>query len=306
MGSRWLFPVVLGLAWLCFTCFPTTTSAQEEREELSSRVIEAKEKAVAYLMRERSFTGAWEFMQDREPGHHKVVGCTALCALALMECKVPENHKIIQDAATVIRRWVNSPDQKYNYTASLALVFFHRLHGGSAVNHPDAKIIGLLARQIMAGQFQDGGWGYQHPWHMSDNSNTQFGIVALWIARKYDIKGVDECLLRAAQKFRRSQRPNGGWGYDAGGGGGSVPYGSMTCAGLLGLALQEGIEHEARFRGNESTGDETDPLQKLEEQNHVKLAKGFLTKVLQEWQKGVINDKHPTYFLWSLERVATL
>jgi hypothetical protein len=76
-----------------------------------------------------------------------------------------------------------------------------------------------------------------------DNSNTQFAILALWAARRHGIP-VEQALALTEARFRRSQRMDGGWGYMPAlgampGVGDSTP--SMTCAGLLGLALGYGV-----------------------------------------------------------------
>src|SRR5262249_6145685 len=65
-----------------------------------------------------------------------------------------------------------------------------------------------------------------------DNSNTQFALLALWAARRYDLP-LEYTIARVEQRFRSSQHL-GGWGYTLTWG---RPYGSMTCAGLLGLAV---------------------------------------------------------------------
>src|SRR5262249_39768784 len=66
-----------------------------------------------------------------------------------------------------------------------------------------------------------------------DNSNTQFGVLAVWAARKHGVP-VEAALNRIEQRFLATQNPQtGGWPYGGRGGDGSP---SMTCAGLLGLA----------------------------------------------------------------------
>src|SRR5262245_44884499 len=75
-----------------------------------------------------------------------------------------------------------------------------------------------------------------------DNSNTQFAVLALWAAGRHGIP-VEQALVLTEARFRRSQQMDGGWGYMptlAGmlSVGDSTP--SMTCAGLLGLALGYG------------------------------------------------------------------
>ncbi len=82
-----------------------------------------------------------------------------------------------------------------------------------------------------------------------DNSNTQFAILGLWAAHRHGVP-VDKALARTAARFRGSQHADGGWGYMPTMGhmprfGSATP--SMTCAGLLGLALGYGSAQEARL-----------------------------------------------------------
>jgi hypothetical protein len=73
-----------------------------------------------------------------------------------------------------------------------------------------------------------------------DNSNTQFALLALWSARRHGVP-VEPSLQRVERRFRLTQI-NGGWCYQ--------PYlkleptPSMTCAGLLGLAVSSGVRGE--------------------------------------------------------------
>ncbi len=82
--------------------------------------------------------------------------------------------------------------------------------------------------------------------NMDDNSNTQFAVIALWAARKYGIP-VDNALKAVEQRFRAMQNPNdGGWAYAGRGLPLSTP--SMTCAGLLGLAIVYGARGERTLK----------------------------------------------------------
>lgn len=65
-----------------------------------------------------------------------------------------------------------------------------------------------------------------------DNSNTQFGILAVWAARKHGVP-VEDSLNLISARFRQYQ-VNGAWAYTLSPN--DAPRGSMTCAGLLGLA----------------------------------------------------------------------
>src|SRR5262249_38050770 len=78
---------------------------------------------------------------------------------------------------------------------------------------------------------------------ISDNSNAQFAILALWVARKYGVP-VERTLALVDARFRTSQNADGSWGYHP-----RTPTwpDSMTCSGLLGLAVGRGI-----VRGDEA------------------------------------------------------
>ena len=96
--------------------------------------------------------------------------------------------------------------------------------------------------------------GHFTPRGLDDNSNTQFATLALWIARRHDVKA-DAALSSVEARFRRSQNADGGWSYmpvaRAGMPGGMLgSTGSMTCAGLLGLAVGYGVATQAVLRTN--------------------------------------------------------
>jgi hypothetical protein len=78
----------------------------------------------------------------------------------------------------------------------------------------------------------------------SDNSNTQFAMMALWVARRHELP-VGAALVNVGRRFRKSQTKEGSWNYtpDPLPGGQTLtanPYKhpAMTCAGLLALALE--------------------------------------------------------------------
>ncbi|HEV3436777.1 MAG TPA: HEAT repeat domain-containing protein [Gemmata sp.] len=77
---------------------------------------------------------------------------------------------------------------------------------------------------------------------MDDNSNTQFGVLGVWVARKHGVP-VEAALDLIETRFLNTQTINGGWPY-AGSAQGSP---SMTCAGLLGLATALGRREERRM-----------------------------------------------------------
>ena len=94
--------------------------------------------------------------------------------------------------------------------------------------HPEAWRLLQLVNQSIQSRGRSG--------HGDDNSNTQFGIVGLWIAARHNVP-VAEAFAGIEQRFLRSQnQTDAGWGYTNGG----TSSASMTCAGLLGLATANG------------------------------------------------------------------
>jgi hypothetical protein len=142
--------------------------------------------------------------------------------------------------------------------------------------------------------------GRFHPPLEGDNSNTQFAILALWAARRYDLP-LEYTVARVEERFRASQEADG-WAYEISS---SRRYGSMACAGLLGLALGRGW-------GDEAQADAKGPARKAEDKG---IADGLRTlgALLDDptgkdprgkrddrgVKKGAVN----LYYLWSVERV---
>ncbi len=127
----------------------------------------------------------------------------------------------------------------------------------------------------------------------TDNSNSQFAILALWAARRHDVPMV-RTLNLIARRYHTSQNADGSWGYLYKFGGGEGGSSAMTCVGLLGLAAAHGLV-------NDGGGDKQvqDP----------RIIQGFLalTKNIGtptgNWQEQPMAN---LYYLWSVERVGVL
>jgi hypothetical protein len=125
-----------------------------------------------------------------------------------------------------------------------------------------------------------------------DNSNTQFAMMAVWVARRRGVP-VDECLARVEKRFRDSQVDTGAWGYEypakvPAEDDNTRPYPAMTCAGLLGIALGQGVQAQPKDLSK-------DP----------QIKKGFevLDKALST--KSDTSDNF-FYFLFSMERAGVI
>lgn len=140
-----------------------------------------------------------------------------------------------------------------------------------------------------------------------DNSNTQFALLALWIGRRHGLP-VDEALARVEQRFRRSQHGDGGWGYTSLSIG-EVSTMSMTCAGLLGLA----VGHASRVSLRAELPGDGKPRQAGRDPGRDPAVRAGLLALgsVVGQARGNLQGRLPAltpavdyYFLWSLERVA--
>ncbi len=131
----------------------------------------------------------------------------------------------------------------------------------------------------------------------TDNSNTQFALLALWAARKHAVP-VDPILEISVERFERFHvYPSGIWYYEYDKELSASSRRSMICVGLIALAIGRGLKLETPGR---SMRDEKDV--------HVLRAFRALSTRIGK-PVGVTNKQlimQDTYFLWSLERVAML
>jgi hypothetical protein len=127
----------------------------------------------------------------------------------------------------------------------------------------------------------------------TDNSNSQFAILALWAARRHEVPMV-RTLNLIARRYHTSQNKDGSWGYYYKFGGGEGGSAAMTCVGLLGLAAAHGLINDG--------GD-------VKQVQDPRIIQGFLAlnnhvgQPTGNWQKQPMAN---LYFLWSVERVGVL
>jgi hypothetical protein len=123
---------------------------------------------------------------------------------------------------------------------------------------------------------------------VSDNSNTQFALLGLWVAQRHGVP-TKRSLRLLAERFQNTQHEDGTWTYAISGRPDpSGPY-AMTCVGLLALAVGQGLAADDNPAGAPAP---LDP----------RIAQGFtaLGQFLEP------DERHGLYFLWSVERVAVL
>jgi len=182
--------------------------------------------------------------------------------------------------------------------------------------HPEVARLYLLVRQsIRAGR----------PNGEGDNSNTQFGLIGLWVASRHGLPADDAFALIEARFLASQNRADAGWGYYGGAIGGSSTT-AMTCAGLLGLAVGGGRGKEQLAEPpkdpktpagpndpfNNPKKPETAPAAPLgangAKKAAIEAALTSLGRALQASKQGGLNGfvglGNAYYMLWSIERVA--
>jgi hypothetical protein len=350
------------------------------RADQEEAVRTAVERGVAYLKNQQSHDGTWFFGGRSLDADHDV-GVAALVGLALLESGVPGSDPVIDKAAQLVRdrmpftiatydlslavlfldRLGRPEDERLLEAGSLSLAAGQTAEGGWGYTCPPAQGEEEVRRLRTRVEEKNGNKGdgsraaaerrpasgslrtnrladVRQPFG-DDNSNTQFATLALWVARRHHLT-VDRTLAAVDSRFRKTQNTDGGWGYKPLRGMGSTA--SMTCAGLLGLAVGEGVSRQAVLRTKAKAGGSSraaslpDPKQ----DGAVRGAFGFLSRMMEaalEVQpeagpgllgpgggfggrrggfgrggfggRGNLRDNglgSEYYFLWSLERVAVV
>ncbi|MBI3411480.1 MAG: hypothetical protein HY040_24390 [Planctomycetes bacterium] len=136
---------------------------------------------------------------------------------------------------------------------------------------------------------------------VGDNSNTQFALLALWVARRHGVP-VHQHLTLVEERFRASALESGGWSYQPfseqlfpqNKGFVSRATASMTCAGLLACAVGQGAKLEGKT------------TKELLEEPPVRDAFSLIGPTLRNQPRIEIGSGGLYYFLFSLERVAVI
>jgi hypothetical protein len=138
----------------------------------------------------------------------------------------------------------------------------------------------------------------ESPSSRGDNSNTQFALLGLWVARRHGIP-VEASLEFASRHFRTTQNEDGGWPYVTG-----PTKNTMTCVGLVALAMGHGAAAEA-FQ--ESTRRGGKPPRPPVDDPAIKDALDLLVRYLDGGKEvRGLESRIDLYFLWALERVGVL
>jgi hypothetical protein len=127
--------------------------------------------------------------------------------------------------------------------------------------HPEIEKYG---QALAAARNQAGGPERDRIGFMDDNSNTQFAILAIWMARKHGVP-VENALDLIEKRFMGAQDgQTGNWSYSGSTVPGAAAYASpaMYCAGLIGMATAVARREERRLKTDPPAGAKPDPKPK--------------------------------------------
>ncbi len=249
-------------------------------------------RAVKYLRAEQEGDGS--FRRD--------LGRTALGVFALAHAGVAADDPAVERGVAALLAALARPDV---YGASLAVMALATVDPGR-----HGKRIERLARMIADSQCDNGQWSYRLSRGRAggDNSNTQFAILALWYARGCGADLPPEVFAKCRKFFVATQNEDGGWGYSAQER--KTSYGSMTATGLAALVVaRAGEERRALAEAECRAGPEV--VKAVEWlAGHLALDRNpeanFRIGAARGQVKEVTDAFWRHYWLWSLERAATL
>ncbi|MFY8200379.1 MAG: DUF4159 domain-containing protein, partial [Pirellula staleyi] len=223
------------------------------------------------------------------PGHLEYgTGQTCLVTLALLSAGQSVKSPKIVKALDYIR----SLKSERTYTAALKIMVLCLAEPAKDMARIQEEVDWLVNAQA-----ENGGWGYYQGTGDSDESNSQFAVLALWEASKLGIAIPERCFSKS-REYWINQRRGEGWGYRK-----DRPIGSMTCAGIASMIiLQDASEGaDAQVVGNnikccgtvkDSDFDVAKPMQWL--------ARNFSVN------RNPDSGSYTMYYLYALERVGRL
>ncbi len=186
-----------------------------------------------------------------------------------------------------------------------------------------------LAQYVQSAQRADGSWSDTPKAH-GDVSMTQYGVLALWAAKRAKCNVAPESLERAAEWLMKNGNGDGGWGYRPGtteGPGHGASTHNMTLAAAGSVAVARSLLHGPRATApKKKEAPKFGVLEKVELEVEKAAAKGSSFPSYSPrlsvgsmddrvgrafgWAQGhfapVSTAEHKIYFYYALERAAAL
>jgi hypothetical protein len=281
--------LIAALAVVLLTDRRHPAHAQAPAGVTAAQVNEAIAGGVRFLKSEQRDDGTWE-ERALYAG-----GLTPLATLALLQSGCDVKDEAVAKALKHLRQF--RADATYT-TALQTMVFCY------AEPERDLILIQRNVRWLEEHQVRDGEhagmWAIPTlgtPDH-TDNSMTHMALLALYEAERVGVTASDETWRLALAYWRRSQNPDGSWGW-----GPDYPgTGSMTAAGIASvLAASQRLEPaDARV-----AGDAIACCQPQAPNKHVDLANSWLQRNFSVNRNPGVDYWH-SYYLFALERVGRI
>ena len=202
--ARW--PLVVSLGFMAVVS-PAAHGYSPQSPEVQALV----DRAVAFL-EEKQATGKALGFYDR-------LGGTCLTGLAVFKHTGQPTHPLVMEGVKKCKAIIGEGNRLFqrpgigdysdsNYDLGLALIFLCELD-------PDRyrQEIEVLLRALLQRQQRGGAWSYA-PAAKGDTSQTQYGVLGLWITHRNQFSIPQGAVERVCNWLLRTQTPDGGWGYD--------------------------------------------------------------------------------------------
>jgi hypothetical protein len=136
------------------------------------------------------------------------LGGECLIGLAFLKAGQPASHPKVRQAlqACQLAR-LQDADAVDNYSVGLAAIFLLELDPRG-----QRPLIERYLAEIVRRQKPHGAWGYPNS-EQGDTSQTQYPLLALWLAGRHNVPVSPNVIERACLWLLRTQDPSGGWGY---------------------------------------------------------------------------------------------
>jgi Domain of unknown function (DUF4159) len=224
--------LALALTLTLTTLLPAQPQGGSE-EPLADQVRKAIDRGVTFLKNEQQPNGSWP---DYIPTKQHPGATTAMAILALLNCGVPANDPRIVKGLEYLR---TVKDQSTYARALQTMAFAEAGHPADAERIKQNVDHFLKVGRDKSGAIQ--GWHYDYSGNGSggtpDNSNTQYALLAVWMARQSGIK-VEEDFWKQVRAYYANPA---NWAYSRNGGGAfeSGRTLTMAVAAMCGLCMAE-------------------------------------------------------------------
>jgi prenyltransferase beta subunit len=219
-------------------------SVLPDPEEMK-RVEAAIDRGLEYLLRHQNADGSFQSWNGR---NHAVNGPALLAFLGRGHVPGRGPYQPVVDRAVAFIQATQTPQGLYRSPnaartmyeqglVTLAMIEASGNIGSPALRDSVQRAVDL----IVSAQNPQGGWRYNPTSTDADLSVTVMQVVALRAAQNARLRVPQETIDLARQYVLSCAHPNGGFGYQPGGG----PAPARTAAGTLSLQLLGGFDHPA-------------------------------------------------------------